>query len=234
MTNYIENVKNSDLENDIIIVSATKNSTTELLTKKPLGLFLEKSGFDKKSLIQEFNKEGLSKVYNKFLTEEYRGKYIIFVHDDVLIDDLFFIEKVTNAFKKYDIIGLAGSKTTNLDVPRCAWHLMTERENMVGEVAHSHQGNLWTTVFGPTDSRALVLDGLFLGVNVSKLLDSGLFFDENFDFHHYDLSFCLRANEKKIKVGVFPLRVIHFGLGDSMNTKEWENSNNIFKKLYNK
>lgn len=221
-----------ELSDKIIIVTATRVPGTEFLLKKPLGLFLEKSGWYKRTKVIEKNKEGLSKVYNRFITEDYKGKYVIFVHDDVLIDDLFFQEKVLSAFEKYNVIGLAGAKSCDLssDVP--AWHLMTKKEDMVGEVKHSKDGNIWTSCFGPTDSRALVLDGLFIGVNIDVALQKGLRFDENFSFHHYDITFCLKANELKIKTGVCPISVIHFGLGDSMNTDEWRKSAETFKKNY--
>lgn len=194
-------------------------------------LFLDKFGYKNYTIIYS-NKEGLPRVYNKFITEEYKDKKVIFIHDDVLIEDLFWQEKLNIAFEKYDIVGLAGSKKIDQSKPP-AWHLMSERNDMVGEVAHAHEGKIWTTVFGPTDSRALVLDGLFIAVDVHKLLSTDTKFDEDFDFHHYDISFCLRANNNKLKMGVTPIRVIHFGLGDSMNTPEWNSSAARFKLKYN-
>lgn len=224
--------KNHPLTERIIFVTATKGSGTALLRDRPIGFFLEKSGWGDKTKIVEKNTEGLCQVYNRFLTEEYKDKYVIFIHDDVLINDLFFEEKVLLAFEKFDIIGLAGAKSCDLSSEHPAWHTMTKREDMVGEVAHSKDGKVWTTVFGPTDSRSLVLDGLFIGVNVNAALEKGLTFDERFNFHHYDITFSLRANEKKIKSGVFPLSVIHFGLGDSMNTDGWKESAKKFKEFY--
>jgi hypothetical protein len=214
-------------------VVATKEDKQTFLKTKPLGLFIEKTSLLNQTNIIENNSEGLPKLYNRFLTEEYKNDYIIFIHDDVLIEDLFSLEKIQMAFEKYDIIGLAGTKTCDLNSQHCAWHLMSKQDYYVGEVAHySKDKKIWTTVFGPTDSRALLLDGLFIGVNVEKALEKQLQWDENFKFHHYDISFCLRANNLKIKAGVFPLRVVHYGLGDSMLTEEWKESNQLFKKIY--
>ena len=224
--------KNHPLTEKIVIVTTTKGSGTNLLLKRPLGFFLEKTGWDARTEIVENNTEGLSKVYNRFLSDEYKDKFVIFIHDDVLVNDLFFEEKVLLAFEKFDIIGLAGSKSCDLSSEHPAWHTMSPREDFVGEVAHSKDGKVWTTVFGPTDSRVLVLDGLFIGVNVNTALEKGLTFDENFGFHHYDITFSLRANEKKIKAGFFPISVIHFGLGSSMNTDGWRESAKKFKELY--
>ena len=223
--------KKHPLTDKIIIVTATKGTGSNLLLKRPLGFFLEKSGWEDKTKIIENNTEGLSKIYNKFLTKEYKDKYVIFVHDDVLINDLFFEEKVLMAFEKFDIIGLAGSMSCDVASDHPAWHLMSDRSQHVGEVSHSKDGKTWTTCFGPTDSRALVIDGLFIGVNVNKALETGLLFNELFGFHHYDITFSLEANKLKIKTGVFPLSVVHFGTGSSMNTDDWRESAKKFKNL---
>jgi hypothetical protein len=223
MTNTLNNYK---------IISATPYNKEDFKAKSQLSLFLDKDGWGSKATILYENKLGLTKVYNKFITEENRNEKLIFVHHDVLIEDLFLTEKLNIAFEKYDIVGLAGAKSCNINSEMSAWHLMTNRQDMVGEVAHSKDKKVWTTIFGPTDSRALVLDGLFIAVNVGKLLDTGTRFDENFDFHHYDITFCLNANKNKLKMGVYPIKVTHFGLGDSMMSEEWNKSNQLFKKLY--
>jgi hypothetical protein len=220
------------LPSNYYFVVATQYSEKDFWEKSQIAFFLDKSGFKNNAYVIYENKEGLPKVYNKFLTEENRIKRLIFVHDDVIIEDLFWKEKLTLAFEKYDIVGLAGSKKCDLSSPVTAWHMMCNREDLVGEVAHSHEKKIWTTIFGPTESRALILDGLFIAVDVKKLLDTNTKFDENFNFHHYDITFCLSANKNKLKMGVYPLRVVHFGLGDSMNSKEWSESSEKFKSLY--
>ena len=145
---------------------------------------------------------------------------------------MFWKEKLEIAFQKYDIVGLAGSKKCDLSSDIPAWHLMCDRNDLVGEVAHSKDKVNWTTIFGPTDSRALILDGLFIAVNVAKLLETNTKFDEDFSFHHYDITFCLNANKNKLKMGVYPIKVTHYGLGDSMNSDQWRKSANCFKQKY--
>lgn len=216
------------------IICATQKTKEQFFENSQLALSIDKLNIAHKSVIVYENKIGLSKLYNSYLTNDYKDQYIIFVHDDVLIEDLFFEEKISLAFEKYDIIGLAGSKKCNLSSHISAWHMMCDRKDMVGEVSHSKDKKYWTTVFGDTDSRALIIDGLFMGVNVNRLLETNTKFDDSFDFHHYDLSFCLRANTNKLKIGVFPLKVTHFGLGDSMYSEEWKKSDKIFKERYNK
>lgn len=224
----------SETSNNYHFIVATPKSREDFEKKSQMAFFLDKITTIKNTHYNIIfdNKEGLPKIYNQFLTEKYKDQKLIFVHDDVIIDDLFWEEKLTIAFEKYDIVGLAGSKKCNLSSSAPAWHLMCNREDMVGEVAHSKDKKSWTTVFGPTDSRALILDGLFIAVNVKRLLETNTKFDENFTFHHYDISFCLRANQNKLKMGVCPIKVTHFGLGDSMMSSEWNESAEKFKTLY--
>jgi len=221
-----------NMNTDYKIIVATPHKKEEFRDKAGIALTLDKLNvFNASSIIYE-NKQGLTKVYNSFINEENRGKKLIFVHDDVIIEDLFFEEKLKLAFEKYDIVGLAGTKQCNLDSDMMAWHLMSPRESFVGEVGHSKDKNYWTSGFGPSPSRALIIDGLFIAVNVDKLLETNTRFDEDFDFHHYDISFCLIANRNKLKIGVYPIKVTHFGLGDSMNSPEWLKSSITFKQKY--
>jgi hypothetical protein len=224
----------SESSNNYHFVIATPKCGDDFREKSQMALFIDKMTTLKniKYTVIFENKEGLPKVYNQFINEKYKDEKIIFVHDDVIIDDLFWEEKLTIAFEKYDIVGLAGSKKCNLSSPIMAWHLMCNREDMIGEVAHSKDKNSWTTVFGPSNSRALIIDGLFIAVNVKRLLETNTKFDESFDFHHYDMSFCIRANQNKLKMGVYPIKVTHYGLGDSMNSESWKKSSEIFKKKY--
>jgi hypothetical protein len=226
----------SESSNNYHFVIATPKSGEEFRAKSQMAFFIDKMASIKSiqyTVIFD-NNEGLPKVYNKFINDKYKDQKIIFVHDDVIIEDLFWEEKLSIAFEKYDIVGLAGSKKCNLNSPMMAWHLMCSREDMLGEVSHSKDKKFWTTVFGPTDSRALIIDGLFMAVDVKRLLETNTKFDENFDFHHYDISFCLRANQNKLKMGVYPIKVTHYGLGDSMNSENWKNSSEKFKKIYHK
>jgi len=226
----MENVHLMSVVNHYHFVCATPLSQYNF-EKSKFSLFLQKTAYKNYSIIYS-NKEGLPKVYNRFITSQNIGKKLIFIHDDVLIEDLFWEEKLDVAFKKYDIVGLAGAKKINMSRPP-AWHIMSNKKDMVGEVAHGHKDKIWTTVFGTSDSRALVLDGLFIAVDIDKASSTDTVFDEDFDFHHYDISFCLRANNNKLKIGVAPIKVVHFGLGNSMNTQEWNSSAARFNLKYN-
>lgn len=220
----------------VIVITCTKSKSPEDFKQKPIYNSLEKlhklypaSEFDVRIVCN--NSDGLSKNYNNFINnQEYQNKILLFVHDDVELNDLFLVEKLNNS--PYTVTGLAGSKTLDLSSDKLAWHLSTTRDNMVGEVMHKKENHTWTTVFGPSFSRSLIIDGLFIAINVEKLLKSNARFNEKFLFHHYDIAFCLECYKNKIDIGVIPVNVIHHGLGDSMISQEWENSNLLFKQEY--
>lgn len=222
--------------NKLLIVTCTKAKTDKEFEQRPIFHSLKRHYEHNSNItfhIFKDNKRGLTTCYNEILKDSSNAdKTVLFVHDDVVLEDLFLYEKLTTS--PYSITGLAGTKTFNKQAQECAWHLASEsRSDFVGEVAHSApQKGIWTTCFGETNSRALIIDGLFISCKVKDLLEKELFFNEAFTFHHYDMSFCLDANAKRIKVGVLPIRVIHFGLGDSMLTEDWKQSNVKFKQNY--
>jgi hypothetical protein len=219
----------------LLIATCTKAKTDKEFEIRPIYQSLKKQ-FELNSNINfqifKDNKKGLSVCYNQILKDpNYLDSTVLFVHDDVVLEDIFLYEKLINS--PYSITGLAGAKTFNKSLDKLAWHLAADRNSFVGEVAHVNKDKgVWTTSFGPTNSRALTLDGLFLSCKVRDLIEKELYFDETFAFHYYDLAFCMRANEKKVTCGVLPIRVVHSGLGDSMLTKEWEEANAKFKESY--
>jgi hypothetical protein len=218
----------------LLIVTCTKAQTDKEFEQRPIFQSLKKqyeSNSDIEFFIFKDNKKGLPICYNEIIqAPENKDKMVLFVHDDVVLEDLFLYEKLMSS--PYTITGLAGTKTFDKNKDKLAWNLASERNHFIGEVAHSSNSSVWTTVFGQTKSRALILDGLFLACKVSELVEKNLLFDTDFEFHFYDVAFCLSANEKQITCGVLPIRVIHFGLGDSLLTSQWENANLLFKQKY--
>jgi hypothetical protein len=219
----------------VFLVTATRAKTEEEFAKRPIYKSLNKlyhlynrDDFDFD--VVKDNKEGLSTVYNRYLTKEHKNDILLFVHDDLIIDTVFLVEHLRKS--PYTVTGLAGSKSIDLKSEQCAWHLMSKREDMVGEVKHIKDGQIWSTVFGLTQSPVVVLDGLFLAVNTENVLQTSTHFNEQFGFHHYDLAFCLECSKNSITRGILPINVIHYGLGDSMLTDEWRNSNKKFIEYY--
>ena len=184
------------------------------------------------------NADGMSAVYNRKI-QEYKdsgAEFLVCVHDDVYIDDLKLYEKLRTAKEKlgYDIVGLAGGLNPRLTNP-ALWHIMTDRNQQRGEVAHPAGNNnqTMTTAFGPTPSRVAIADGLFLALHMPSILKTDWKFNENYTFHHYDISSCIDANRAKLKIGVYPIHVIHSSPGlMSIHEESWSKSNEKFLKEY--
>lgn len=221
----------------LIIVSATRSSMADFANSE-LGKCLDALTKTDNRIhlnIEYNNIKGLPEVYNSKIEfyKKYKDtvKYILFVHDDVYIDDLRLYEKLDKA--GYDITGLAGCLNCKITNP-ALWHLMANRNDLRGEVAHPiNEKQSMTTVFGPTPSRVLLADGLFLAIDYNKILEKDWKFNENYKFHHYDLAACLDANKKGLKIGVYPIHVIHKSPGLlSTSDKGWNLSNEKFLEEY--
>jgi hypothetical protein len=183
------------------------------------------------------NTDGMPVVYNRKI-EEYKNssvEFLVCVHDDVYIDDLKLYEKLIQAKRLgYNIVGLAGGLNPRLKDP-ALWHIMTDRNQQRGEVSHpaGNQNQTMTTPFGPTPSRVAIADGLFFGLDMEQISKSKWRFNENYTFHHYDISSCIDANRAELKIGVYPIHVIHSSPGlMSIHDKAWAESNQKFLKEY--
>jgi hypothetical protein len=231
----------------VLLVTTTKTKTLEEFQQRPLAKSLQQLSdvrypndtlFDFE--IVKDNSAGLPEVYNRYIDEKYKDKIVLFVHDDLEIHDLNLVEKLNES--PWDITGLAGGGTFEFK-DKNLWHICSKRESQSGSVSHPlcwqennqlkvDQSRQVTTTFGPRPQRCLVLDGLFLAVNIENALKLDWKFDTDFNFHHYDISSCLLANEKKLKMGTYPIFVLHHGLGNSFMTPEWEESNKKFKEKW--
>lgn len=197
--------------------------------------------------VVEKNKMGLSELYNSMLFKHTMmwkeiilppNDNIVFMHDDVEIHDAFLIEKLKKAHETYDIVGLAGAVSQNYKASfggKHLWHLSSNdnRKDLRGIVAHYFpQGYYNSVFFGRTPAEVSVIDGLFISIKTSSLKDGNVsLFDNDFTFHHYDMAMCINAKKRGLKIGVWPIFVIHHGLGE-FDTPIWNNSNKIFKNKY--
>ena len=184
------------------------------------------------------NSDGMPTVYNRKI-QQYKDtgvEFLVCVHDDVYIDDLKLYEKLKMANTKlgYNIIGLAGGLNPRLTNP-ALWHIMTDKHQQRGEVAHpaGDSNQTMTTAFGPTPSRVAVIDGLFMAIHLPSVTKTDWKFNENYMFHHYDIASSIDANRKNLRIGVYPIHVIHSSPGLlSLHDKMWSDSNEKFLKEY--
>jgi GT2 family glycosyltransferase len=186
---------------------------------------------DLDAVVKTNNKENIGKHYNKVLDMAVESEYdwVILMHDDVSMEDKYLETKLKKAFVNYDIVGLAGAKQVEIKQP-ALWHLMSKQEDWSGAVAHpsgNHQVSV--TNFGHTPERCLVLDGLFLAINVSSLTPE-IRFDEKLPAiaHHYDLDFCLNANKHKLKLVTWPIWAVHKSPGLDQPGQDFIDSEKYF------
>ena len=162
------------------------------------------------------NTKGLSKRYNEFL--DHHGEdydIVVFVHDDVYLDDGKIRQKLIAAHEQYDIVGVAGGVNPTIQEP-ALWHLMCGGfgPNLRGFAGHYlPDRSIAITNFGPTPARVALADGVFLSVNTKKIKQANWRFNENYTFHHYDIASCLDANKAKLKIGVWPILLYHMSPG---------------------
>lgn len=183
------------------------------------------------------NKKGLSEVYNSFLYDHPEYDHVLFVHDDIWIDDASFHIKLEEGHKKYDIIGVAGGLNPVLKAP-ALWHLMCgdfQGGNLRGFAGHFLPDGVTTNItnFGPSPARVAIIDGAFMSVKVTAVTKVKWKYNENYTFHHYDLSSCIDANKKKLMIGVIPILTYHNspGLRD-INDKTFVENQTKFLKEY--
>lgn len=188
------------------------------------------------------NTDGLPIVYNRYMNEEYKDWIVCFIHDDLLLEDINFFDKLQKAHKNAEIVGLAGA--TELELPFknskfSTWNEMASvnkdvnglpRKSVSGFVAHQDGDRVWGTSFGESDQYCRIIDGLFMSFNVEKCIEYDFSFDTRFNFHHYDISACVKAQKLGLRIRTAPIHVIHKGMGTL--DKSWGESHKQFVAVY--
>ena len=179
------------------------------------------------------NKRGLSTCYNEAI-RDCQQNFIVFIHDDIFINDMYIFDKLSVAFGNAHIVGLAGADLVNLkDDANGWWHI--DRKHQSSCVLHTHKDSrVETPIFPPVTQqfvKCMVMDGLFLGCNVQALKEKQVWFDEQFTFDGYDFDFCLNAREKGLVLMTWAIMVTHCSLGESALEDNFkEVGERLFKK----
>jgi GT2 family glycosyltransferase len=160
---------------------------------------------------------GLSEIYNLVLDGVDADTDLIFVHDDVYLNDWYLVQRVTDALERFDVVGLAGS--INPDLKQPSWGLRFDADlqpmgwqpglRRSGALNHFDYAVPNVSVYGPAPAACALLDGVFLAIRTSVVRERGLRFDPRFKFHFYDLDFCRTATQKGLRVGTWPIAVTH-------------------------
>lgn len=187
--------------------------------------------------IEANNTRSLGIVYNEVIElSKNDPATLVFVHDDVLITDLFWGDTIRTGLDKFDIVGLAG--TTRRIPKQASWCMidcdLTVQEDLQylsGVVSHGRTFPPENVgVFGEVGKRCKLLDGVFLAANSKTLDDNNLRFDDQFDFHFYDLDFCRQADNLNLSMGTVPITIVH-GSKNSY-TDNWKTMYNRYLKKW--
>ncbi len=197
------------------IVSATRRSEVEFWENSALGISLRGMGAGARVVANiAFNNQlGLSELYNRSIQSANPDRILVFMHDDVWIDDLFFAERLNHGLANFDVIGVAGNSRR---VPfQAGWGFMdeeltpSESSDLRGSIAHGKEPFGEIAAFGESPAECELLDGVILAARKSRLLEAQVAFDPIFKFHFYDIDFCRAAREKKLRVGTWPIHLTH-------------------------
>jgi GT2 family glycosyltransferase len=169
------------------------------------------------------NRAGLPNVYNRVIQESFRDHIVVFIHDDVWIDDVFFVNHLMDGLRDYDVVGLAGNRRLLPEGP--AWsfkndQMAWDKGNLSGVVSHGPKPWGAPSVYGPVPAGVALLDGVLLAARCGNLLDAGVRFDERFDFHFYDLDFSRAATQAGLRLGTFATGITHVS-GGSFGSPSW-------------
>jgi GT2 family glycosyltransferase len=221
----------------IHLICATRCSPEEFWTNTPLGISISRMKFDKRLnfLIHFNNNIGLPTLYNKSIHSANNNSFLVFIHDDVWVDDYFLVDRVIDGLNMFDIIGVAGSSVRRDFQP--AWIFPDGsftpdlEDNLSGAVAHGEGPFGQVNFFGTSPKNVLLLDGVFLALKKETALLSQVFFDEQFDFNFYDLDFCRTATNKGLKLGTWPIALTHQSSGVFGN-QSWKDAYQMYLRKW--
>jgi len=208
------------------VVCATRETRENFSSKTALGRSLALYGPLYELHLFPSNAAGLPHVYNTAIADSASDPaHLVFVHDDVHLLDFHWPTRIAQGLARFDVIGVAGNRRRIAGQP--AWRFLDDRftrdhrENLSGVVAH---GRVWPadyiSAYGAPGHEVKLLDGVLLAAPSETLIAKELFFDEAFDFHFYDLDFCRSAELRGLRMGTWPINVMHESDG-AFGTPGW-------------
>jgi GT2 family glycosyltransferase len=212
----------------IEIITATRLSEKDFWDKSALGISLKRVAYNNNlALAAAFeNQRGLSEIYNERIPAGDPNNIIVFIHDDVWIDDCFFAERIIEGLKSYDVLGIAGSQRTVPFQPGWGYtdkNFTMDTGNLSGLIAHGEQALGQICFFGAVPADCELLDGVFLAARKDVLINNKVLFDSQFKFHFYDLDFCRTARQRGLRLGTWAICLTHQSSG-AFGSPDWVKS----------
>ncbi|RYF37099.1 MAG: hypothetical protein EOO21_00270 [Comamonadaceae bacterium] len=217
------------------IISATRMDERTFWKSSALGQSLAIRRNDPRLVfeIAFSNKAGLPKIYNAAIAGAGPRDALMFVHDDIWLDDPQWLDKLLVALKRYDVVGLAGTRRRVPGQPAWLYTKVEEGryyldgQHLSGAVCHGPEAKGKVSYFGPSPARCDLLDGLFIAARADVLQGSRVGFDERFEFHFYDLDFCRTASAAGLSIGTWPIMVTHQSTG-AFTSAGWHKGHELY------
>jgi GT2 family glycosyltransferase len=195
------------------IVSATR-SNAEGFAASPLGSSLARIAGDRrlKPQIAFENTARLPAVYNARIDAADPADALVFMHDDIWIEDFYFTDRVIEGLTRFDIIGVAGNSRVLPNHRTWAQSPETNKPDLPhlrGGIGLGPAPLGRVRFYGPTIGDCELLDGVFIAARKSALVERPVRFDPLFDFHFYDLDFSRTARRAGLRLGVWPIAMTH-------------------------
>jgi hypothetical protein len=195
---------------ELLFVSATRGAKEHT----PLWASLQALGVNSFHFF-EHNQRGLPVCYNECLDRlAGSAQILVLAHSDITLADVFVREKVNHALTAYDIAGVVGSAWFDIhrQADNYAWQVWpAEYLSGAVEMGVGRESTTWC-VFGSVPRRCVLLDGMFLAIDLQAI--GNVRFDPRFAFHLYDIDFCVTAHLAQLKLGTTNVYLQHLSAGD--------------------
>ncbi|AKR44663.1 hypothetical protein ACJ67_08990 [Methylophilus sp. TWE2] len=209
------------------VVSATRMTETAFWRDSALGRSLKRHMQQDKRLVPVVayeNTRGLSEVFNAAIAAAPENALLVLIHDDVWLDENTFVQTIQRGLTHFDVIGVAGNARIQPGQP--GWCFIDlqftwdDAKYLRGAVSHGMHAFGPSSSYGDAAGDCQLMDGVFLAAQKKTLLESGVRFDPQFEFHFYDLDFCRTATQAGLKLGVWPVRMTHQS-GGAFGSARW-------------
>lgn len=216
----------------IDVVTASRLSRAEFDAQAPLALSLRRLEKDPRLKLDVAcdNTTGLSEIYNRAIDASADDDIMVFVHDDVWLEDFYFADRVVDGLKSFDVIGVAGNSRCVRGQDSWARSPATGRldlPHLRGAIAHGDGPLGKVGFYGPIVGAVELLDGVFLAARRATLARNGVRFDPRFSFHFYDLDFCRTARGKGLRMGTWPISMTHRSTGNP-DSPAWRDGRDLY------
>lgn len=224
----------TEAQPSICFVSATRLSEKDFWSKSLLGRSLRPrlNQTTISARIAYENTRGLPDIYNEAIQNE-QADILVFLHDDVWLEDAQLMQKIRTSLKLSDVVGVAGNIRRVPGQPAWAFvrnatnELEWDSSNLSGSIKHGKPRNYGISNFGPAPAYCELMDGVFLAANRKTLIRSHAYFGAEFKFDFYDMDFCRTARSVGLTLSTWPIDLIHLSPG-AFNSESWKSMEKIY------